>query len=27
LDNALQEMDRQWEVATRDFNPVTNPVR
>jgi raffinose/stachyose/melibiose transport system substrate-binding protein len=27
IDDGLRAMDREWEIATRDFNPVTNPPR
>ena len=27
IDDGLKAMDREWETATKDFNPVTNPPR
>jgi len=27
IDDGLRAMDREWEIATRDFNPVLNPRR
>ena len=27
IDDGLRAMDREWEIATRDFNPVRNPPR